>query len=176
MLLADDRTVYGQPYLKSGRLYFIDFGCSRRLALGPGSQPAIELPDTIWDRPREGITRFDPYAWDMFRLGHVFLIELKVGRFSQSCVHAIADTCGGDIIEQNLRVPIPRMVMWYARWLRGEEREGCMGTVGVCRCRPTAATALRVFRIMRGVLYVQDWCVRMFARVKAVLFSSRKST
>ena len=60
------------------RAYIIDFGFSRRLELGPGCQPAIELPHTIWARPREGATHFDPYAWDMLCVGRSFKSLLKV--------------------------------------------------------------------------------------------------
>ena len=81
ILLVSRRKQWQSPRLVPRRAYFIDFGCSLRLPLGPGVQPAVELPDTIWERPREGVTRFDPYAWDMLRVGRTFEGYLKVSSF-----------------------------------------------------------------------------------------------
>ena len=99
MLLVDRYTAAVQPRLRNGRLYLIDYGCSRQLALGPGKQPAVELPDTVWPRPREGITHFDPYAWDMFRLGDTFLVQLKVRSISEHAAYLDAHSSGGYVVE-----------------------------------------------------------------------------
>ena len=55
--------------IKPMRVYLIDFAVSCRFEQGPGFQRAVQLPDIHGPRPREGITQFDPYAWDVFRLG-----------------------------------------------------------------------------------------------------------
>ena len=59
-------------------VYIIDFGYSVRLDAGPGRQTAVDLPNTVWKRPRDGMTRFDPYAWDMFCLGNSFSDIIEV--------------------------------------------------------------------------------------------------
>lgn len=78
MLTATPHTASLNKQLRSRRSYIVDFGYSRRLELGPGRQPAIELPATIWERPREGATYFDPYAWDMLCVGRAFQSMLRV--------------------------------------------------------------------------------------------------
>ena len=60
------------------RAYVIDYEFAQHLEQGPGRQGAIELPDTIWPRPREGAIHFDPYAWDMLCVGRAFEIMLAV--------------------------------------------------------------------------------------------------
>nr|VWO99426.1 CAMK/CAMKL/KIN4 protein kinase [Ganoderma boninense] len=56
--------------LVPGKLYLIDFGQSRQLALGPGCQPAIVLPARQEDKPLE-LTTFDPYSFDIYCVGKV---------------------------------------------------------------------------------------------------------
>ena len=83
VLQADDWTLPAHEeslQIQAGRVYLIDFAFSRQFELGPGSQPAVQLPDTNWPRPREGITHFDPYAWDVFQLGKCFNVMLQVSR------------------------------------------------------------------------------------------------
>ena len=60
------------------RVYIIDFEYARLLEHGPGCQGAVELPNTIWPRPREGASHFDPYAWDMLCVGRAFEVMLRV--------------------------------------------------------------------------------------------------
>ncbi|KAL7284515.1 hypothetical protein ACG7TL_001806 [Trametes sanguinea] len=56
--------------LLAGKVYIIDFDISRRFSLGPGMQSAIVLPSTQIDPPK-GFSKFDPYSWDIYCLGHV---------------------------------------------------------------------------------------------------------
>ena len=42
------------------RVYIVDYEFAQQLEHGPGRRGAVERPDTIWPRPREGATRFDP--------------------------------------------------------------------------------------------------------------------
>ncbi|KAL1939042.1 hypothetical protein VTO73DRAFT_10302 [Trametes versicolor] len=51
------------------RVYIIDFDSARQFTLGPGVQPAITLPATV-QVPPNGMTRFDPYSWDIYCVGH----------------------------------------------------------------------------------------------------------
>ena len=56
------------PPLPIWRTYIIDFGGSRQLAAGPGSQGPIHLPDSQHPKPL-GMTSMDPYAWDVYCTG-----------------------------------------------------------------------------------------------------------
>ena len=78
MLTATLYDVTRNKHLRTARGYIVDFGFSRILDFGPGRQPAVELPHTIWERPREGVTHFDPYAWDMLCVGRAFKEMLSV--------------------------------------------------------------------------------------------------
>ena len=51
--------------LVAGKVYLIDFGQSRQLALGPGRQPPIVLPSSQVKKPA-GVTTFDPYSFDVY--------------------------------------------------------------------------------------------------------------
>ena len=53
------------PNVERDRVYFIDFGSSLQLPLGPGYQHAITLPPSQYALTY-GITRFDPYSWDVY--------------------------------------------------------------------------------------------------------------
>nr|VWO99434.1 Uncharacterized protein [Ganoderma boninense] len=50
--------------LVAGKVYLIDFGQSRQLALGPGCHPPIVLPSSQVKKPA-GVTMFDPYSFDV---------------------------------------------------------------------------------------------------------------
>lgn len=63
--------------LKPKRIYIIDFGQSIQLQLGPGRQPAIDLPASQEKKP-PGMGHFDPYSWDMYCVGKLFEIHLEV--------------------------------------------------------------------------------------------------
>ena len=144
------------------RTYIIDFEYSLVLDHGPGHQGAVKLPDTIHPRPQEGATHFDPYAWDMLGVGRAFEVMLRVSRLS---LFAMLST---DFVSfQSIKPHPPWLARWFVQWLIGEERADCMGTVGVCRCRPSAARARRVFGALRWVLYAQDACVRALSCVSA---------
>ena len=64
--------------LSKGELYFIDFGQSRQLTLGPSFQPPIVLPASQEDKPLE-VTMFDPYSFDVYCVGKVMQSMLLVG-------------------------------------------------------------------------------------------------
>ncbi|KAI0331343.1 hypothetical protein GY45DRAFT_1322358 [Cubamyces sp. BRFM 1775] len=119
-----------QPYpdVKPGRAYFIDFGSSLQLALGPGQQHAITLPPSQYALTYN-ITYFDPYSWDVY--------------------------CAALTMEETLMLCYnkkpPLIAQLYVNWLKGKER-GCMA---VCRCRPTAR---RAHQALAGILWgVRAW-------------------
>nr|VWO95360.1 Uncharacterized protein [Ganoderma boninense] len=64
--------------LVEGRVYLIDFGQSRQLALGPGLQPPIVLPQSQEKKP-PGVTALDPYAFDVYCTGKLMQFILRVG-------------------------------------------------------------------------------------------------
>ncbi|KAI9056603.1 hypothetical protein FKP32DRAFT_1444228 [Trametes sanguinea] len=112
------------PELVPGRVYLIDFDSARQFHLGPGVQPAIDLPPTQADPPL-GLTYFDPYSWDVYCLGRLFEFISNVWSRGQR--------------------KVPWVTRWYIQWLVGNDR-GCRG---VCHCRPTAKTARRVMAAIR---------------------------
>lgn len=61
------------------RVYIIDFDSARQFTLGPGVQPAITLPATV-QVPPNGMTRFDPYSWDIYCVGRTLEYILQVRR------------------------------------------------------------------------------------------------
>ncbi|KAH9896640.1 hypothetical protein C8Q73DRAFT_686397 [Cubamyces lactineus] len=130
--------------LRLGRVYIYDFNSSRQFTRGPGSQPAITLPETQTPPPH-GMTHFDPYSWDIYCLG-ILLNELI------------------DIYAEEKPNP-PWLLRRYARWLIGNER-GCRA---VCRCRPTARTALRVMSIVRLTVSALDWCSALYQKLPYTL-------
>ncbi|OSD00625.1 hypothetical protein PYCCODRAFT_673575 [Trametes coccinea BRFM310] len=83
----------------------------RRLLAG---KPAIVLPATQIDPPR-GLSKFDPYPWDIHCLGHVL----------------------SDVLDLKYSSEQPWVLRRYVQWLIGDER----GCTTVCRCRPTACHA-----------------------------------
>ena len=93
VLLVSRRKQWQSPHLVPHRTYIIDFGCSLLLPLGPGLQPAVQLPDTIWERPQKGATHFDPYAWDMLRVGHTLEAYFEVSLLA-CFIRAINRTMG----------------------------------------------------------------------------------
>ncbi|KAI0331333.1 hypothetical protein GY45DRAFT_1248911 [Cubamyces sp. BRFM 1775] len=105
------------------RVYFIDFGSSLQLPLGPGYQHAITLPPSQYGLAR-GITRFDPYSWD------VYCAALTMERALKSCY----------------RNDSPLIARLYVDWVKGKER----GCTTVCRCRPTAH---RARQLLTGILW-----------------------
>ena len=58
-------------YFDSVKFYIFDFDISKRLDRGPGDQHAIELPECNC-KPPLGVTRFDPYSWDVYCTGKLF--------------------------------------------------------------------------------------------------------
>ncbi|KAI0069575.1 hypothetical protein K474DRAFT_1777216 [Panus rudis PR-1116 ss-1] len=130
-LIAEHGDVVNDKRLVEGKLYIIDFDWSKRLKYGPGVQHAITLTPTQIEPPN-GLKHFDPYAWDVYCLGHV---------------------CQ-DIIRISCEERAPWVAHWYASWLMGKER----GCTGVCRCRPTARHARRVLEVLRSFAYVLNVC------------------
>lgn len=59
------------------RMYIIDFDSSRQFTLGPGVQRAITLPETQIRKPN-GLTRLDPYSWDVYCTGRTLEAITKV--------------------------------------------------------------------------------------------------
>ncbi|KAI0330092.1 hypothetical protein GY45DRAFT_1251577 [Cubamyces sp. BRFM 1775] len=119
--------------LQLWRVYIYDFDTSLQFVHGPGRQHAITLPESQTPPPN-GLTYFDPYSWDVYCLGHLL----------------------DDLMDQYVlwhKTSPPWLLRRYARWLIGNER-GCRS---VCRCRPTAQTALRVMAAIRLIFSVLRW-------------------
>ncbi|KAI0324506.1 hypothetical protein GY45DRAFT_1262695 [Cubamyces sp. BRFM 1775] len=111
------------PNVEPYKVYFIDFGSSLQLPLGPGFQHAITLPPSQYALAYD-ITRFDPYSWD------VYCAALTMEQALETCY-------------ENDPPLIPRL---YADWVKGKER----GCTTVCRCRPTAR---RARQLLTGILW-----------------------
>ncbi|TBU55759.1 hypothetical protein BD310DRAFT_932964 [Dichomitus squalens] len=130
--------------IADGGLYIIDFDRSRRLPLGPGEQGAIPLPPTQFVPP-PGITRLDPYSWDVY--------------------------CVGRVLEFLLKTRPDETPPWIAQqlmlWLKGDE-QGC---TGVCHCRPTARRALRVVNAIKWCIRAADFCGNAVGYLKDMLRS-----
>ncbi|KAH9853204.1 hypothetical protein C2E23DRAFT_868359 [Lenzites betulinus] len=121
-------------------LYIIDFDSSRQFTLGPGVQPAIMLPETQTDKPNS-LELLDPYSWDVYCVGRT-IEEFMKNRYTK----------------RNER--LPWIAEQYIQWLIGNKR----GCPGVCRCRPTARTALRLIKVLVRVVDVMEGC-RWIARI-----------
>ncbi|KAH9846053.1 hypothetical protein C2E23DRAFT_864267 [Lenzites betulinus] len=126
--------------VRANRVYIIDFDSSRQFTLGPGVQSAIILPETQTEKP-SGLQLFDPYSWDMYCTGRTFESLFKEHY-------------------EDRKLPTPWVAKSYTQWLVGNER----GCPGVCRCRPTARTALRVIKVLVRVVDAME-CCRWMARV-----------
>ncbi|KAH9846045.1 hypothetical protein C2E23DRAFT_744957 [Lenzites betulinus] len=129
------------------RLYIIDFDSSKQFTLGPGVQPAITLPETQTAKPN-GLELLDPYSWDVYCIGRTLEGIIKYH------------------FERRNERP-PWIVKQYIQWLIGNER----GCPGVCGCRPTARTALRVVKLLVRVVDVMENC-RWVARTILRLWPS----
>ena len=82
--------------VERGKIYVIDFGASRQFELGPGHQPATDLPPTQVPKP-QNIKRLDPFSWDVYCLGFVFQTLLKVRPctcYSEVHTHPVDDSGG----------------------------------------------------------------------------------
>ena len=77
LIAARERDAVVHPNIEPGKVYIIDYGASRRLELGPGRQPAVELPETQC-KPPLGMKRFDPYSWDVYCTGVLFKTFVEV--------------------------------------------------------------------------------------------------
>ncbi|KAH9846044.1 hypothetical protein C2E23DRAFT_744977 [Lenzites betulinus] len=122
------------------RLYIIDFDSSKQFALGPGVQSAVVLPETQTEKP-DGLQLLDPYSWDVYCVGHT--LERLFKQYTEGT-----------------KQRLPWTAERYIKWLIGSER----GCTGVCRCRPTARTALRVIKVLVRVVDIMENCCWM-ARV-----------
>ncbi len=78
ILIATEEHVAFHKDVEAGKIYIIDFDRSKRLEKGPGRQYAIDLPETCC-KPPLGMTRFDPYSWDVYCTGILFDAVVKVG-------------------------------------------------------------------------------------------------
>ncbi|KAJ8469921.1 hypothetical protein ONZ51_g8669 [Trametes cubensis] len=123
-VVASGQGTHHYPGVEPGKVYFIDFGSSLQLPLGPGKQHAITLPPSQY-RLAYNITTFDPYSWDVY--------------------------CAALMMEETLecyKKNPPLIARLYVNWLKGEER----GCTAACRCRPSARRARRVLSaILWGV-------------------------
>ncbi|EIW53695.1 uncharacterized protein TRAVEDRAFT_23945 [Trametes versicolor FP-101664 SS1] len=147
------RNVEVHKSIVAHRVYIIDFDISRRFKLGPGVQPAITLPDTQISPPN-GLRHFDPYSWDVYCMA--LTMESVIQSYDDQTVYR----------DEKVQPYWPANK--FVQWLVGNER----GCTGVCRCRPTARTALRVLVILRWAVYATecyDWLVRSLSRLRAKL-------
>ena len=147
------------PPLPLWRTYIIDFGASRQLAAGPGSQGPINLPDSQHPKPLD-MTSMDPYAWDVYCTGKLCkqLFTVSVAWIPSRIFLIVQSTYCRRPEAQ------PRVTRWIARWIIGNER----GCAGVCRCRPSARRA-------RQVLGVICWMTGVWERLWSIAtFGSRE--
>ncbi|RPD66999.1 hypothetical protein L227DRAFT_10966 [Lentinus tigrinus ALCF2SS1-6] len=75
-VVAMEHHVQLHDCVELGKIHIIDFGASHQFELGPGQQPAIELPPTQAPKP-QGIKRLDPFSWDVYCLGDAFQLPLR---------------------------------------------------------------------------------------------------
>ena len=73
------------------KAYIIDFDRSRQLGQGPGIQRPIQLPLTQYDPPN-GMTSMDPYSWDVYCTGHLFVEVFNVSLYLLPFMSRLADT------------------------------------------------------------------------------------
>ena len=71
VLIATEKDVAFHQDVEAGKIYIIDYDTSRRFERGPGHQHAIDLPECAY-KPPPGMTRFDPYSWDIYCTGLLF--------------------------------------------------------------------------------------------------------
>ncbi|KAI0737959.1 hypothetical protein C8Q80DRAFT_1275989 [Daedaleopsis nitida] len=132
VLIATKRQVVYHKQLEAGKIYIIDFGAAQRLQYGPGHQPAIELPECNC-KPPLGMTRFDPYSWDIYCTGIMF--------------RSLADR-----MSRYIKCDVPWVVRRYTDWLVGKER----GCATVCHCRPSARRARQVLVAILCAIRIWD--------------------
>ncbi|RPD72941.1 hypothetical protein L226DRAFT_141782 [Lentinus tigrinus ALCF2SS1-7] len=140
VLTADERLAGFHKEVEAGKIYIIDFDLSKRLERGPGQQHAIELPESFYEPPL-GMTRFDPYSWDVYCTGKLFDRTVK---FSYSDRH------------------LPWIVRRYIDWLIGNER----GCTTVCHCRPSARRARQLLSVVILGARVWDQCANFVSRMR----------
>ncbi|KAI0696978.1 hypothetical protein C8T65DRAFT_662905 [Cerioporus squamosus] len=128
VLIATEEHVAFHKDVEAGKIYIIDFDRSKRLERGPGHQHAIDLPETNC-KPPLGMTRFDPYSWDVYCTGILFDTVTRLIYYDRH---------------------IPWVARRYIRWLVGNER----GCTTICRCRPTARRARQVLGVIHWVARV----------------------
>ncbi|KAI0076781.1 hypothetical protein K474DRAFT_1597253 [Panus rudis PR-1116 ss-1] len=131
----EDLEVNYHTGVEAGKAYIIDYGESRILDKGPLRQEAIDLPETFY-RPPPGITRLDPYSWDIYCVG-TLMKQLCELHFKKQ--------------------PTPWILRRYTQWLIGEER-GCNK---VCSCRPSARKARQVLSLIQWSLNIWEKLVNI---------------
>ena len=77
VLMATERQVVLHKQVEAGKVYIIDFDTSKRLERGPGQQHAVDMPECAY-KPPLGMTRFDPYSWDVYCTGLLFKFLTEV--------------------------------------------------------------------------------------------------
>ena len=86
VLIATEREVVFHKQVEAGKIYIIDFDTSKRFERGPGHQHAIDMPECAY-KPPLGMTRFDPYSWDVYCTGMLFEYISKVALSCTMAVH-----------------------------------------------------------------------------------------
>ena len=135
MALANTLTVtpsdaqFCNPPLPVWRAYIIDFGASRQLAAGPGSQGPIHLPDSQYPKPA-GVTSMDPYAWDMYCTG-----KLCEQLFTVSAYRALGLTCPSSSSRMHIS-SAPKLSRGLPNGLCGGSSETSVGVLAYVAAGP----------------------------------------
>ncbi|KAI9069807.1 hypothetical protein FKP32DRAFT_1586604 [Trametes sanguinea] len=131
IVIAGNSEEQPRPDLTPNKVYIIDYGSSRQLPLGPGSQPAITLPPSQVQPPGD-LKHFDPYSSDVYCASHTMrrLFNFLHGEHSSW------------LFER------------YTAWLIGNER----GCISACHCRPTARRARQALICIRQIVRMWERC------------------
>ncbi|KAI9069811.1 hypothetical protein FKP32DRAFT_1586611 [Trametes sanguinea] len=138
IVIASNSEEQPRPDLTPNKVYIIDYGSSRQLPLGPGSQPAITLPPSQVDPPGD-LKHFDPYSWDVYCASHTMRRLFNFLHREQSSW----------------------LFQRYTAWLIGNER----GCVSACHCRPTARRARQVLIGVRQIVRMWERCSALYHNI-----------
>lgn len=104
-VIATEKTVKYHKHLEVDKIYIIDFGHSRRFELGPRAQPPVDL-ENLAINEQLGVTRLDPYSWDVMCLG-VTLVSFAEVVTSPLSMEVLTDTTDLEsVLEQEERRPV----------------------------------------------------------------------
>ncbi|KAJ8473277.1 hypothetical protein ONZ51_g7977 [Trametes cubensis] len=156
-----------EPYherIVAYKIFIIDFDSAQRFKLGPGVQPAIQLPPSQ-TRPPEW-----PKALRSLLLGRLlYWARIEGYIIGERMQSSVARDIRVYITKLNYEdEEIPRLASWYVQWLIGSER----GCTTACRCRPTARRARQILVLIRSILYLSEICGTLFERFSS-LFNAR---